>query len=374
MALSVPGMSKIEEILKKVSAKIESSVTNDVEPTSQPLDWMSRLKTSISFKLMLLAGFFLMIALLFLLSSSFRLVNAVAEYNKVELIAPKLEDYLPSVNLDEKGTNLASNEQVLSDKEEAANADSKKTFEVEKDMAIDKAFEFLAKFENRKSQKTLMSIRPVISNIQRSSAAEDAGVQIGDMILKINGAPIESVYGYYLATTDKPSMELSLDIDRKGKVSSIKLISNTNLPLSSNNVGISFVLPNGIGYVTQEDVKKLSTEYKESFLSTIPLDRQKLFANNLMRMTQKISNESQILTTTSTPSNYPIAKLKTPAFLDWQHQKFMEIIDRFYNQRREKESHIMATLSSLGDALTALAAAAIVSICAVMYFVFFSKK
>ena len=52
----------------------------------------------------------------------------------------------------------------------------------------------------------------------------------------------------------------------------------------------------------------------------------------------------------------------------------MEIIDRFYNQRREKESHIMATLSSLGDALTALAAAAIVSICAVMYFVFFSKK
>jgi len=376
MALNIPGMTKIDEILKKVSAKLEDAPDTVGDGLSHhPMGLIGLLKASISLKFMLAAALLLFVSLIFLLSAGFKVVNSANEYNHVEFTAPVLEDYIPTLKSEESSAVLVPNEEVdASEKESTEKQEVRNSFQLDKDVAINKAFDFLAKFENKRSYKTLISIRPVISNIKRSSPADDGELQVGDTILKVNGAPIESVLGFYLATTDKPTMELALEVERRSKVLMVKLLSNTNSPLSSSTIGISFVMPAGVVYITADDAKKLSNQYQESFLNSIPIDRQKLFANNLLRMAQKISNQAQVLTLSNTPGEYPISKLKTSEFLQWQHQKFMDNMDQFYQKRRDKEGMIFASLSNLGDALTGVAAAMMAFICAVLYYVIFSRK
>ena len=375
MAINIPGMNKIDEILKKVSAKVEASQSEDnLNSPHQPIGLIGLLRASVSLKFMLGSAFLLLISLLFLLSATFKIVRVASDYNHVEMTTPTLEDYIPTLKTSVASPSLDSNEDVISEKESAEKLEFKKDFELEKGFAIDKAFDFLAKFENNRAYKTLISIKPVISGVKKSSPADDAELQTGDMILKVNGAPIESVLGYYLATTDKPTTEITLEVERKSKTLTLKLISNTNKSLNSSNIGISFEMPRGMAYVTQEDAKNLSRQYQESFLGTIPQDKQKIFANNLMRMAQKISYEGQVLMSTNSPQNYPISRLKTPDFLQWQHQKFSESIDQYYENRNEKQTEVIACLSKLGDSLTGVAAAMIAFILAVMYYVFFSRK
>lgn len=373
MAINLPGMDKIDELLKKVVTKAPAKTGE--ENTAETFGLMGIFSASIPLKFMLAAAILLIIALLFLLSASFKIVSSTSELNHVELTPPSMEDYFPNLKSSVKTDALDSSEKILSrDHDESDKSTSSNNFELDTEQALEKAFEFLAKFENKRSQQTLMSVKPVVSNIRKSSPAEDAGLQIGDVIYRVNGAPIESVLGYYLSIADKPGFELVLDVDRKGKSIPLKLLPNGNKPLTATTAGVIFVIPGGMAYVTQEEAKKLSTQYQESFLNMVPINRQKLFANNLLKMTQKISLEGQILTITRTPENYPISKFSTAEFLQWHHQKFMSALDEYVEKRAEKQAHILSSLNGLADALTGLAAAAIAFICTVLYYAFFAKK
>ena len=92
-----------------------------------------------------------------------------------------------------------------------------------------------------------------------------------------------------------------------------------------------------------------------------------------MYLAQRISSESNVLAISVQTSN-PLSKMKTSDFLLWQHEQFSKKMDEFYAYRRQSEAEVVMTLSSVGDALTGLAASFFLFICAFLYYLFAFKQ
>ena len=107
---------------------------------------------------------------------------------------------------------------------------------------------------------------------------------MGDTILTVGGTKLESVMGFYLALSDKPSPELSLRVLRDKRELNIILRSPKGIIFHGNNTGIKFALPEDVFYITEQDAKRLAEQYKNDFMSTIPADWRADAANNLMQM------------------------------------------------------------------------------------------
>ena len=369
MAINLPGKEKIVTILQKISSAFGGSSSLD---GPQEGSWIVKLRSSHILKLIVASSVFLIFSLVLLLSVSFKMVHSVGQYKEVSFAAPSLSEYLPSMSIDDKKA-ISESEDVVENNKKEIEPVERVLPQIDTEIAINKSFEFLSKFENNKSKKTLLAIKPVIAGIQRDSLAEIAGLQISDILLKVNGEPIESVMGFYIMTSEKPSNEVTFEIDRKGKTTVVKIISNGSQSINSKNIGIVFSIPNSVTYVTQDEAKKLAQQYKEDFLSTIAVEWQSQFANNLLKMTQQISLDSQLLLTASTPAKFPISKLKTNEFLQWHHQKYSSNLNEYYSKRSQIEGRVIEQLGSLGDALTGLSAALLAFLCGVLYY-FFTRK
>ena len=328
------------------------------------------LPSSLPIKFLAVSVIMFAIALLFLLNVSFKMVSVSKAYKAVELSPPKLEDYFPNLSVPEKKESADSKKELTIDEAEVSKSATPKVLEVDKVLAIDKTFEYLSRFENNRSKKILLATKPVIAGLKRGSLAEEAGLQLGDLIVKVNNDRIESVMGYYLATTNKPSSEIEIEFERGGKSMTKKMNSTSSKALNSNNTGIMFLIPSGANYVTKEETVKLAEQYRAEFLSAIPLDWQNNFAYNLMRMAQRVNNEGLALATSNTPETYPIYKFASSDFLLWQHQQYLESIETFFSKRREQEGKVIESLSSLGDALTGLAGGLLFFLCAFLYYFF----
>jgi membrane-associated protease RseP (regulator of RpoE activity) len=372
MAIKLPGKEKIEVILQKLSNFFGGGSIEDGDGSSGGQSWIVKLRKSHLLKLILASSIFLIFSLFLLLSVSLKLVHSVGQFKEVSFVAPSLSEYLPSMSVENKKA-ISESEDVVENNKKEIEPNERALPQIETDLAINKSFEFLSKFENNKSRKTLLAIKPVIASIQRDSLADVAGLQVSDTLLKVNGDPIESVMGFYISTSEKPSNEVTIEFDRKGKISVVKLISNGSQPIHSKNAGIGFIIPNGITYVTQDEVKKLAQQYKEDFLSTISEEWQSQFVNNLLRMTQQISLDSQLLATANMPGKFPISKLKTNEFLQWHHQKYVSNLNAYYTKRSQIEGRVIEQLGALGDALTGLSAALLAFLCGVLYY-FFTKR
>jgi membrane-associated protease RseP (regulator of RpoE activity) len=372
MAINLPGKEKIATILQKISTSVGGASTADGGASQEGLSWVVKLRNSHLLKLIAASSVFLIFSLMLLLSVSLKMVSSVGQYKEISFVAPSLGEYLPSMSVEDKKAISASEDVVENNKKEIEPAE-RALPQIDTEIAINKSFDFLSKFENNKSRKTLLAIKPVIAGIQKDSLAEVAGLQTSDILLKVNGDPIESVMGFYILTSEKPSNEVTLEIDRKGKTSIVKLIASGSQSINSKNTGIVFNIPNGVTYVTQDEAKKLAQQYKEDFLSTISEDWQSQYANNLLRMTQQISLDSQLLLTASTPAKFPISKLKTNEFLQWHHQKYTSNLNGYYTKRSQIEGRVIEQLGSLGDALTGLSAALLAFLCGVLYY-FFTRR
>jgi hypothetical protein len=200
----------------------------------------------------------------------------------------------------------------------------------------------------------LQIIKPVVAAIETGSPAEQSGIKVGDTILTVGGTKLESVMGFYLALSDKPSPELSLRVLRDKRELNIILRSPKGIIFHGNNTGIKFALPEDVFYITEQDAKRLAEQYKNDFMSTIPADWRTDAANNLMQMARQLNN---LGTEMVDLNNAKPIRIKSSDLIAWQHKRWSESLEDYFSQRRLLENKVIEILGSFGDAISGLVAA-----------------
>ncbi|MDP3269441.1 MAG: RIP metalloprotease RseP [Legionella sp.] len=71
------------------------------------------------------------------------------------------------------------------------------------------------------------SIPPIIGEVVANSPAEKAGLQVGDKLISINGKPFDDWLLLVDFVKEHPDTRLDIEMDRQGKVHSIKLITGS---------------------------------------------------------------------------------------------------------------------------------------------------
>ena len=190
--MQIPGLQQFQAVLEKLPF-IKSQGKKPVVRGVMPSAAQESLPSSLPIKFLAVSVIMFAIALLFLLNVSFKMVSVSKAYKAVELSPPKLEDYFPNLSVPEKKESADSKKELTIDEAEVSKSATPKVLEVDKVLAIDKTFEYLSRFENNRSKKILLATKPVIAGLKRGSLAEEAGLQLGDLIVKVNNDRIESV-------------------------------------------------------------------------------------------------------------------------------------------------------------------------------------
>ena len=87
-----------------------------------------------------------------------------------------------------------------------------------------------------------MQLEPVLAEIQSDSAAQKAGLQAGDRIVKVDGQPLTQWATFVTLVRDNPGTPLALEIERQGSPLSLTLIPDTK-PGSGKAEGFAGVVP-----------------------------------------------------------------------------------------------------------------------------------
>ncbi len=96
-------------------------------------------------------------------------------------------------------------------------------------------------------------IESVLAEVQPGSAAQKAGLQVGDRIVKIDGNLLNNWQTLVLQIRDNPGKPLVLDVERRGILLSLTLIPDTKSVGENRSEGFAGVIPKVI---------PLSDEYK----------------------------------------------------------------------------------------------------------------
>ncbi len=92
--------------------------------------------------------------------------------------------------------------------------------------------------------------KPEIGFVSEASAAEKAGLQSGDLILKINNRPIKNWEQLELTIATSPNEELQLEIMRRNEILSLSLKPDKGKQLEIGYAGIVAPIPAIVGEVT----------------------------------------------------------------------------------------------------------------------------
>ena len=85
-------------------------------------------------------------------------------------------------------------------------------------------------------------IETVLQEVQPDSAANKAGLQAGDRIVKVNGAALTQWTEFVSQVRDNPGQALALEIERQGALLSLTLIPDTK-PGKAKAEGFAGVVP-----------------------------------------------------------------------------------------------------------------------------------
>lgn len=318
------------------------------------------------------ASLLLAIALGVLFSAASDLTDASMQFNALTVKQPRFADFVgpqrydmlmkkatkrPTANPAQKANTEAAKSPIDPAKAppeppKAANPPADQPLAL--DAAIQRTFEFFSEYENKLSKPSLQIIKPVVAAIETGSPAEQSGIKVGDTILTVGGTKLESVMGFYLALSDKPSPELSLRVLRDKRELNIILRSPKGIIFHGNNTGIKFALPEDVFYITEQDAKRLAEQYKNDFMSTIPADWRADAANNLMQMARQLNN---LGTEMVDLNNAKPIRIKSSDLIAWQHKRWSESLEDYFSQRRLLENKVIEILGSFGDAISGLVAA-----------------
>ncbi|CNH64344.1 zinc metallopeptidase RseP [Yersinia thracica] len=86
-------------------------------------------------------------------------------------------------------------------------------------------------------------IESVLAEVQPGSAAQKAGLQAGDRIVKVNGQLLDRWQSFVLQVRDNPGKALVLDIERGGTPLSLTLIPDTKSVGENRSEGFAGVVP-----------------------------------------------------------------------------------------------------------------------------------
>ena len=85
-------------------------------------------------------------------------------------------------------------------------------------------------------------VETVLEEVQPQSAASKAGLQAGDRIVKVNGAPISQWTDFVSQVRDNPGQALAVEVERQGRSLSLTLIPDTK-PGKAKAEGFAGVVP-----------------------------------------------------------------------------------------------------------------------------------
>lgn len=110
---------------------------------------------------------------------------------------------------------------------------------------------------------------PVIEGVQEGSAAAVAGLQAGDKIINIDGAPIEKFEEIQMIVHDNPGAPLKVTFEREGKNQEItitpKLSEITDNFGTIHKVGLLGVIGNKADYVKHSPLAAVGHAFKEAW-------------------------------------------------------------------------------------------------------------
>ncbi|MGL9733276.1 MAG: sigma E protease regulator RseP [Symbiopectobacterium sp.] len=87
-------------------------------------------------------------------------------------------------------------------------------------------------------------IDAVLTQVQDGSAAQKAGLQVGDRIVKVDGQPLTHWAQFASTVRDKPDVDIVLDIERNGETRSLSLILTPDSKTTGARVeGFAGVVP-----------------------------------------------------------------------------------------------------------------------------------
>ncbi len=86
-------------------------------------------------------------------------------------------------------------------------------------------------------------IDPVLAEVQPDSAAQKAGLQAGDRIVKVDGQPLERWQTFVMQVRDNPGKTLPLEVERQGEMRSVDLVPDEKSAGRGVTEGFAGVVP-----------------------------------------------------------------------------------------------------------------------------------
>lgn len=307
-----------------------------------------RTQKGLYFWFLAFSSLLLFFSLATLLTAAGELSSSSSDLKNLKVSMPNIEEFVSYQAIDFRLNNSTLNTRRLKPSDIPKLADDA-IVPVSLDDAVNRAFQYFAEFENKRSAPILTVTLPTVDSVEPGSPADIAGVKHGDLVIYVGSNKIESIMGYYQALNEKLSSEVSLKLLR-GKQNTVSVVmkSLVKSPITESNSGIKFEIPAEVIYLTERDSKRMADQYRREMLPAISVDWRVDAANNLMQSAKRLN---LIAKGVFDPSNPSSAKIQTKDVLNWQHKKVLEAIDSYFSQRRKIENKNAFYLTGMGDAV-----------------------
>lgn len=86
-------------------------------------------------------------------------------------------------------------------------------------------------------------VEPILAEVQKDSAAQKAGLQVGDRIVKVDGQPLLNWHTFVKQVRERPNESIALDIERNGNIQSLQLTPDSKAVGAGKMEGFAGIAP-----------------------------------------------------------------------------------------------------------------------------------
>lgn len=304
----------------------------------------------------------LALALSWLAYAGYKLHAATVAQHHITLRIPDFEAYLASRPLPPEVRKAQEEKEKKKPRAKSKVEHApKQAANVEPRALIEHAFGNFAQFENGRAEFPLRKREAVVTNVQPGSPAQVAGIVAGDLIVSVNGKPAGFLWDVFVQLSAKPASTAEIEIKRGENVSVAILKAPPNGLIDTATSGLLFDLPENLHYMGPNDVVELARQFSNRFLDSVPTEWRKEYAGNVDLYSQQLAER---ITEQSTMKPDDPLYLRVDQMLVWQHENFMQNVERYSSEERDAENHVGAALDRLGSAVLATALAMLLTLAA----------
>lgn len=296
-------------------------------------------------------------ALCWLAYAGYQLHKATAAQNSIMMHVPDFDSFMAS-------RPVPPDEGPKKKTAAVAAAPAKQAARVEPGALIEHAFSNFAQFENSRAEFPLRKREAIVTGVQPGSPAQVAGILPGDLVVSINGKSAGYLWDVFVQLSAKPTNTVEVEIKRQDEISSATLRAPAGAMVDTNSSGLLFDLPEGLHYMGPNDVIELGRQFSSRFLDAVPTEWRTDYARNVdlysQQLAERISAQSKL------KPNDP-QYLRVDQLLVWQHENFMQAVERFTSEQRGAENHVGQALDRLGSSVVATAVAMLLALIALIF-------